>query len=270
MQKVLSWGVPNITEITNENVGSILLNVKPVDSSGAIVSQSDFNKIEISLSLKRGQSDTKTIFDGYLGDLLQFLYAGSSKLEVAQASSSSLGYLINLEFEQRFNLTDQDVLTVKTDFRLPSNAFASATLANSTIVLYTNPSSVPNQNDFVSVYKAFQVPNSDVDFERHVGTNVSKIIFHSHPTASFETQITNDEPTPITMELTADGYVEDKSAVELIARSRMGSAYNPETEVANLVQYNSNRLLTNVKVKAKLTHGANVNTKVLVTSIKVM
>ena len=50
----------------------------------------------------------------------------------------------------------------------------------------------------------------------------------------------------------------------------MGSAYNPETEVANLVQYNSNRLLTNVKVKAKLTHGANVNTKVLVTSIKVM
>lgn len=270
MQKVLSWGVPNITEISNENVGSILLNIKPVDSNGNIVTQQNLNKIEISLTLKRGEDEAKTIFDGYLGDLLQFLYAGSTKLSVAQKHSSTLGFLVNLEFEQRFNLSDQDVLTVKTDFRLPSNAFPTATLSNSSIVLYTNPSSVPNPNNYVSVYKAFQVPNSDVDFERHLGTNVSKVIFHSHPTNSFEQQLTDNVPTPITMELIADDYHEDKSVIELIARSRMASAYNPETVVQNLVQYNSNRLLTNVRLKSKLTFGANVDTKILVTSIKVM
>jgi len=270
MQKVLSWGVPNITEITNENVGSILLNIKPVDANGSIVTNNNLNKIEISLTLKRYQREAQTIFDGYLGDLLQFLYAGSAKLEVVQSGSSTLGFLINLDFEQRFNLSDEDVLTVKTDFRLPSNAFPTATLSNSTVVLYTNPSSIPNPNNFTSVYKAFQVPNSDVDFERHIGSNVSKVVFHSHPTDSFEQQLTDNVPTPITMELTADGYQEDKSAIELIAKSRMASSYNPETVVSNIVQYNSNRLLTNVKVKSKLTSGANVDTKILVTSIKVM
>ena len=270
MQKVLSWGVPNSTEIKNENVGSILFHINAKTSSDVVAGLISLNKIEIGLSIKRGNKEEVSFFDGYLGDLLQFIHGGSTSLETV-LEPTAVGYLINLEFANRFNIGVNDVLRVKTNFGSASASFSSATNANSTIVIYTNPSSVANPQNYVAVYKSFQIPTGDVDFQKHLGTNVGKIMFHAHPSATFdEVAQANTNPLPLSSEIVANGYTEDKSQVELLAIAQMAISYNPDSAVRNLVQYESANILSDVRVKIKLSSPATINTKVLVTSYAVL
>jgi hypothetical protein len=270
MQKVLSWSVPNNTEINNENVGSILLHVNPLKTDTAVADISNLNKIEFGLTLKRANAEAKTLFDGYLGDFIQFIHGGSTKLETI-LEKTSIGYLLNLEFSHAFNIREIDVLTVKTNFGAPSGAFTSAVLTGSTIVLYTNPSSAPNPQNYTAVYKSFPIPVGEVDYEKHLGTNIAKIMFHAHPSSTFDAVKTADtDALPLSMEIVADNYAEDKSQVELLANSQMAIAYNPDSDVKNLVQYESSNILSNVRLKSKLSKPATTNTKILVTSYKMM
>tara|TARA_B110000116_G_C16765517_1_gene550617 strand:+ start:50 stop:862 length:813 start_codon:yes stop_codon:yes gene_type:complete len=270
MQKVLSWGVPNSTEIKNENVGSILFHINAKTSSDAVANLITLNKIEIGLSVKRGTREEVSFFDGYLGDLLQFIHGGTTSLETV-LEKTSVGYLVNLQFANRFNIGVNDVLRVKTNFGSASASFTSATNSNSTIVIYTNPSSVENPQNYVAVYKSFQIPTGDVDFQKHLGTNIGKIMFHAHPSASFDAVSTaGTDPLPLSSEIVADNYTEDKSQVELLASAQMSLSYNPDSDVYNLVQYESANILSDVRVKIKLSAPATINTKVLVTSYTVL
>ena len=270
MQKVLTWGVPNSTEIKNENVGSILFHIKAKTSSNVLANLITLNKIEIGLSIKRGTKEEVSFFDGYLGDLLQFIHGGTTRLETV-LEKTSVGYLVNLEFAQRFNIGVNDVLRVKTNFGSASASFSSATNGDSTIVLYTNPSSVANPQNYVAVYKAFQIPTGDVDFEKHLGTNIGKIMFHAHPSQTFNAVVSSaTDALPLSSEIIADDYAEDKSQVELLATAQMALSYNPDSDVYNLVQYQSQTVLSNVRAKIKLSIPATVNTKILVTSYKVI
>jgi hypothetical protein len=270
MQKVLQWSVPNNTEIKNENVGSVLIHVAPIVTGGEIADISNINNIEFGITLKRGNSEEKTIFDGYLGDFLQFLYGGTTRLETV-LEKTSIGYLFNLEFAQRFNVRANDTLTIKTNFGKPSDSFTSGVLTGSTVVIYTNPSSKPNPQNYTAVYKSFPIPVGEVDFEKHLGSNVSKVMFHAHPTSTFDAVKTaNTDALPLTMELVSDTYSEDKTQVELLSSAQMGISYNPDSDVKNLVQYNDSNILTNVRLKTKLSKAATTNTKILVTTYKML
>ncbi|MFT7442649.1 MAG: hypothetical protein ACI9Q3_001023, partial [Maribacter sp.] len=133
MQKVLTWQVPNITEISNENVGSILLNVNPRIADGGLAPITDLNQIEFAIGLTRGNNPEINIFDGYLGDMLQFLHGGTTKHEIALDSNVNYGYMFNLEFAHAFDLTSNDRLTIKTNFGLPSKGFSGAVINGSTV-----------------------------------------------------------------------------------------------------------------------------------------
>jgi hypothetical protein len=264
MQKVLQWGVPNVTEVTNENVGQILYAVQSRDSMGMRAMLKDLNKVEFGIFIKRGSAEETTVFDGYLGDMVQFLYGGSHMLDVVLQFDSS--YAFSLNFAHRFNIGANDVLRIKTNFGSASNAFTNGDDAKSSIVLYTNPSSVPNPENYTAIYKSFQVPNGDLDFDRNIGTNVSKILLHTHPTNTFNSG--SNTPRPISTEIVASGYSSDKQQIELYTETRdaFGSTYG---DIKNLVAYNSKSLLTNAKIKIKLDKPATVDTKVLVTSYRI-
>jgi hypothetical protein len=270
MQKVLQWGVPNNTEVKNENVGSILLHINPQTSTPAVANIKNLNKIEFGITLRRGNSEEKTVFDGYLGDFLQFLYGGSTRLETV-IEKTSIGYLINLEFAQRFNVRAIDTLTIKTNLGAPSNAFTSAVETGSTVIVYTNPSAKPNNQNYVAVYKSFPIPSGEVDYEKHLGSNIAKIVFHAHPTSTFDVVKTaGTDPLPLTLEINSDGFNEDKSQVEILASNQMQLSYNPDSDVKNLIAYEGSNILSNVRVKSKLSSASTVNTKILVTSYKMM
>jgi hypothetical protein len=264
MQKVLQWGVPNVTEVTNENVGQILFHVTARDSMNMTTNQKDLNKIELGLFIKRGNAEETTVFDGYLGDLIQFIYGGTTMIDVVSGLQST--YSFSLNFAHRFNIGANDVLRIKTNFGSADNAFDNADDAKSSIVLYTNPSSVPNPENYTAIYKSFQVPNGDLDFDKNIGTNVSKVLIHTHPTNDFLSG--TDTPRPISAEIVASGYSSDKQQIELFTETRdgLGSNYG---DVQNLMAYNSKTLLTNAKIKIKLDKPATVDTKVLVTSYRI-
>ena len=264
MQKVLQWGVPNVTEVTNENVGQILYHVTARDSMAMTTNEKDLNKIEFGLFIKRGNEEETTVFDGYLGDMIQFLYGGTPMVDVVSGLKST--YSFSLNFSHRFNIGANDVLRIKTNFGSASNAFTNAEDSRSTIVLYTNPSSIPNPENYTAIYKSFQIPNGDLDFDKNIGTNVAKVLIHTHPTNDFFSGY--DTPRPISTEIVANAYSSDKQQIELYTETRdgLGSTYG---DVQNLIAYNSKSLLTNAKIKIKLDKAATVDTKVLVTSYRI-
>lgn len=269
MQKVLDWGVPNSTEVKNEKIGSILLHIKSLTSGLTVANLISLAKIEIGISVKRGNFGEKSVFDGYLSDLLQFMYAGTTRLETV-LTKTSIGYLINLEFAYPFNIGINDVLKVKTNFGAAPDSFTDATNSDSSIVMYTNPSALANPNNFAAIHNAFQIPTGDVDFEKFLGVNVGKVIFHGDPELSFDDQKIADVPLPLSCELIAMNYGEDKTQVELLSTAKLSLSYNPDTEVKNLVVYNSNSLLNNLKTKIKLSKPATIHTKVLVTKFDII
>lgn len=262
MNKVLQFGVPNNTEISNEIVGSILLHINPQTSAPAVATISNLNKIKFGLKLKRAGQQEISQFDGYLGEFLQILYGGTTKLETV-LQSTSIGYLFSLEFKNRYDLGKNDVLTVTTDLGNANSAFTNAVNADSTAVIYTNPSATPNPQRYTSIWKSYPVGSGETDFDKVLGNNVAKIVIDSHPTATFDA---NNDAKPTRAELFADGgYHEEKSHVELLAENEMMLNYNPDTEVKNLVQYQG-QLLNGVRAKIKFDAQANSHTKVLVQS----
>jgi hypothetical protein len=266
MNKVLGFQVPNSTEITNEVVGSILIHLNPQTAVPAVANISNLNKIKIGLFLKRGNRKEENLFDGYLGDLLQILHSGSTKLETV-IEKTSIGYLFLLEFDMPIYLGQNDKLTLKTDFGKPSDSFTSAVLTGSTVIMYSNPSTVPNPRNLTAVYKSYPVGTGEVDFEKQLGNAVSKIVIDSHPTETFNENSSTDDShdaKPLNCEIFANGFTEERSQVELLSLNQMKLAYNPDSDVKNLVAYESSNLIDSVKAKIKFDLPANNHTKVLV------
>lgn len=266
MKKVLQYQVPQEIQIVNENVGSILLHINPQTSGDVVANILDLNKIEFGLNLKRGNREEETIFNGYLGDFLQHLYGGNTKLETV-IEKTSIGYLIYLEFTKPINVRKTDVLKVKTNLGDAANSFTSAVTAKSTAILYTKASTVANPQNLTAVYRAYPFAPNETNLEKSIGNNVSKIIFDGHPTSTFDA---STDAKPNNVQIFSDNFNVDLSQVEILAENQMGLFYNPDSDVKNLVVYDSNLLLTNARIKVNLDKGAATHTKVLVTNYKIM
>lgn len=272
MNKVLDFKVPNSLSVSNENVGEILLHIDPRTSDDHVAEILNLNKIKFSYGVKRGQNQEKTGFNGYLGDFLQALYGGTTKLE-AIIEKTSIGYLINLEFLQPFILSSKDILNITVDMGNASDVFTDAVNVNSSAILYTNPSVNQNPKNFTMVVKSFPVGKGKVDFDEVLGSNVAKIVIDSHPTKTFNENSSNDEThdaKPIKAELFSGSYYEEKTQVELLAKNVMKLAYNPDSDVKNIVQYDSLSLLDKVRAKVQFDVPANNHTKILVVQYFVM
>jgi hypothetical protein len=268
MNKVLQFKIPNIETITNENVGEILLNINARTSSDALAVISNLNAIDISIYLKRENVRNETkIYDGQLRDLLEHQYANTTMLEVVKTGFSGTGYNFLLNFVNfPFILEGKDELIVKVKVT-PSEAFTSATLSDSTMTLFTNPSPTPNPQGLVPVYTNHQVGFGNVSFDEDLGNNVARIVLVTDLVATYDA---STKAQVKTARLYASGsYDEDLTDIELLAKNQVSLAVNPDSDIRNLVHYNSFKTLNNVKYKAQFSEAVDNVAKVLTTKLEI-
>ena len=268
MEKLIPWQIANSETITKENVGEIMFTVKPVNSAGEVQGIKDLSKISIGLFLKRANRQEKKIFDGDLNDLLVQTYAGSTMLEVVKTGLDT-GYNFRIAFGQfGFNLQGEDTLTVKTRFGNPSDAFhATSVLTGSSIKLYTNPSPVLNSFGLVPIYDNYSVGVGETSFEKNIGNNVAKITLQTDRTAAFnDSDLASVKSSRLQ---SAGGYSEDFTIDELLAKNQELLSANPDSQIRNLVHFNSLQTLDDVLLQVEYSAQAVEETKVLVTRLEV-
>jgi hypothetical protein len=268
MNKVLQFKIPNIETITNENIGEILLNINARTSADALASIKDLNTVDISIYLKRQNVRNETkVYDGQLGDLLEHQYANTTMLEVVKTGFDNSGYNFLLNFTNfPFILEGKDELIVKVKCT-PSEAFNSATIADSTITMFTNPSPTPNAQGLIPIYTNHQVGFGNVSFDEDLGNNVARIVLVTDLSATYDA---STKPQVKTARMYASGnYDEDLTDVELLAKNQVSLAVNPDSSIRNLVHYNSFKTLNNVKYKAEYSSAVDNVAKVLTTKLEI-
>lgn len=268
MNKVLQFKVPNIETITNENVGEMLININPRTSADVLAPISDLNKIDFSIYLKRENVRNEIkVYDGQFGDFLEHQYANTTVLEVVKTGFAVSGYNFLLNFNIfPFILKGKDKLVVKIKCT-PSEAFTSATLNESNMTMYTNPSPTGNAQGLVPIYVNHQVGNGNVSFDEDLGNNIARIVLVTDLAATYDASV---KPKVKTARLYASGnYEEDLTEDELVAKNQISLSVNPDSDIRNLVHYNSFKTLNNVRYKAEFTAAVDNVAKVLVTKFEI-
>jgi hypothetical protein len=268
MNKVLYFKVPNIETITNENVGEILLNINARTSSDVLADISDLSKIDLSIYLKRENTRNEVkVYDGTLVDFFEHQYANTTMLEVVKTGFSNTGYNFLLNFSQfPFILSGKDELIVKVKCT-PSECFTSATLADSTITMFTNPSPTPNPQGITPIYTNHQVGIGNVSFDEDLGNNIARIVIVTDVAATYAASAKAQVKTARLY--AANGYDEDLTNVELLAKNQIALAVNPDSDIRNLVHYNSFTTINNVKYKAEFDAAVDTVAKILTTKLEI-
>jgi hypothetical protein len=268
MQKVLQWQIANTEIVKKENVGEIMITIKPLKSDGSIAPLISLKKIDFSIFLKRqgGSRDIK-IFDGSLDEILEHIYAGTTMLEVVKTSLPT-GYNLRLKFGHfPFILNGEDRLTIKLNAGLPSDCFTGGILTGSTIMLYTNPSPALNPYGLIPLYSNYSVGAGKINFEENIGNNVAKIVLSTDNIATFNDSTKSKVKT--SRLLAGDGYKEDFTLDELIAKNQELLSVNPDSEIRNLVHFVSTSVLQNVDLEVDYLNQVDNDAKILVTRLEV-
>jgi len=217
---------------------------------------------------RQGNARDEKIFDGSLSDILQHLYAGTTMLEIVNQSLTT-GYNFRLKFGSfPFILDGEDTLTVKLHAGKPADSFTGGVLAGSTIVMYTNPSPQVNPYGVVPSYTNYSVGNGKTAFDENIGSDVAKIVLATDNVLDYNT---STKPQVKTSRLISNnGYKEDFTIDELLAKNQEFLAVNPDSKINNLVHYVSTSTLNDVDLEVEYTAQAVNETKVLVTRLQVL
>ena len=269
MQKVLDWQISNTEVVKKENVGEIMFTINPRQADGTLAAIKDLQNIDLSIFLNReGQSRDEKVFDGSLSDMLQHLYAGTTMLEVVKTSLDN-GYNFRLKFGSfPFILLGDDKLTIKFNAGKPSDAFTSAIISESTIVMYTNPSAQANPYGLVPQYVNYTVGTGKVSFNENIGDNVAKVVLATDNSEDYDSSLKARVKTSRLN--SASGYKEDFTIDELLAKNQEYLSVNPDSKIKNLVHYVSTSVLQDVDIEVDYVSQADNDTKVLVTRLEVL
>ena len=269
MQKVLDWQISNTEVVKKENVGEIMFTINPRKSDGTLAPLINLQNIDLSLFLNReGQARDEKIFDGSLSDILQHMYAGTTMLEVVQTPLAT-GYNLRLKFGSfPFVLVGDDTLTIKLNAGKPSDSFTNAVIADSTIVLYTNPSPQANPYGVVPTYVNYTVGTGKTSFDENIGSDVAKIVLATDNNASYNASTKTKVKT--SRLLASSGYKEDFTIDELLAKNQEFLAVNPDSTIGNLVHYVSTNVLNDVDLEVDYVGQADNDAKILVTRLQVL
>jgi hypothetical protein len=266
MQELLKLQVTNTVTIEKENIGQILLGIDARKSDGSIAPIKDLSQIDIGLFLKRtGDNSPTIVFDGHLSDLLEHLYCGSTKLEIVK-EQTALGYNVQLDFSQLpYVLYGEDQFIIKFKCKI-GDAFDSATIGDSSITLYTNPSPINVSSGLITTFDTIPVGNGKVKFDENIGSNVARVVLATDNVATFDA---STNPRVKNSRLFAQGgYNEDFTAQELVAKNQFLMALNPDSPIRNLVHYSNANTLDDVNLEIDYDNQAVNETKILITRIE--
>lgn len=265
MRDSLNFESSQSLKVTNENIKGILLHFQPIKTDGSVADIVDLNKISIDIVLKRSYTTPFTIYSGYLDTLLSALYAQTPRMALAKKKRAN-GYLIELDLGGvSIELMADDELEIRVN--AATTAFSTINKGLSSIDVETlisdeDPTPIPQ-------IRAYNITAGKINFDEDLGNNISKIVFiqdfanayidsaktkisSCSVTALQETEGHDVSNKPFTKDLSENGYL-----VENINYLDM----NPESDVQDLVIYQSMNLLDNVKVKGLLTAAADNDTQ---------
>jgi len=253
------FGIASEVVITNETLRGFVIDILSVKADGVTLAPiADLNKIDIDVILEKQGFQPFALFTGYLDDYLTGLYAQSTFYEVVK-TARALRYQIPINFEGVLKLGEKDNLRIK--FKADLAAFTAIANANSAISI-ESMTAIGNQTLLPKVI-VYPYGNSETNFDKMLGSNVSKIVLATDFTAGYEASV---KAKLSTLSLIADNF-EDNSTEGVVFKNNASMLMNnPSNLVKNLVLYQNARIpLNNVKLRTKLTTGADTATKVITT-----
>jgi hypothetical protein len=134
-------------------------------------------------------------------------------------------------------------------------------------MLYTNPSPALNPYGLIPLYSNYSVGTGKTNFEENIGNNVAKIVLATDNIASYNDSTKSKVKT--SRLLAGDGYKEDFTLDELIAKNQELLSVNPDSEIRNLVHFVSTSVLSNVDLEVDYQAQVDNDAKILVTRLEV-
>lgn len=244
-QETIKIGSNQIVTVTDENVGAVLLDIKAMTAADAVADIADLNKISVEVAVYRaGKSQPEYFCNDYLDYVLRGLYAGTFRYTVATTKRSE-GYLIPLAFDGKLALGKGDRLEIKC--KVQKEAFTDIDTDKSEVTIETVPTT--NANQVLTVVESSNFITGDDNVNKILGDGIVKIVLVTDLTADYETSTKAKPVNGIVM----TGANFEKIASENLLRAENLDLLqnNPETNIMNLVFYNSREAIHQVRLKSK-------------------
>lgn len=265
MQDNFDFGINYSKTVKKENVGGIILDIDALQTDGTTVATiKDLNKTTIDLVYvpARGREE-KTIFSGYLGDLLSALYNQDPRYDV-YIKPYARGYKVKIGFDNfPVTLLGDDALEIKMNFSVDS--YNSLSKVQSSINIETLEAVNRNNNRVLPSIKAYSVTQDSENIDLDLGTDVLGILMMTDHKATFDA---STNATVRRVDIFSDDYNKSASENALIIENLEMLAINPDSDMRNMWLYRSDVLLRNVRLKADFKAGTAVGTKVIVTRLQ--
>lgn len=265
MQDNFQFGVNYTKTVEKENVGAIILDIDALQTDGTTVCTiKDLNKTTIDLVYRPAHGrEEKTIFSGYLGDLLSALYNQDPRYDI-YTKAYTKGYKMKIGFDNfPITLLGEDKLDIRMNFSVDSFNLLSKT--NSSVTIETLQTEKPNVHRVLPHIKAHSVTQDSENIDMNLGDSVLGILMMTDVKNDFDA---STNATVRKADIFSRNF--DKSATEnaLIIENLDMLAVNPDSKMRNMWLYRSDTLLNDVKLKADFNAGTAVGTKVIVTKLQ--
>lgn len=257
MQKNLDFDTPYTLKVTKETIKGFLLHFavkRTVAGVQEICEIADLNTIQVDIILTRAGQDIH-IHEGYLEELLIALYGQTPAFQLNK-KKLNIGYLVNIDLSPfAIALQGTDELTVK--IKVPRTAFVGTTASESNIEFVSL--AAKNGTSSVPVVKSYVMGKDEVKLDMDLGSRIMKIIAETDFTATYEL---SQKSKLQSMELRAANFEKSVNENVVLAENIHYLDMNPDTDIEDLVLYWGEEL-NDVKLKAKLSKGADINARVI-------
>lgn len=265
MQDNFKFGINYTKTVKKENVSGIILDIDALQTDGTTIApMKDLNKSTIDLIFRPAHGrEEKTIFSGYLGDLLNVLYNQDPRYDV-YTKEYAKGFKIKIGFDN-FPLTLQgdDALEIKLNFSVDS--FTSLSKTVSSVNIETLQTEKRNVYRAIPLIKTHAITQDSENIDMDLGSDVLGVLMMSDHKETFDA---STNATVRKMDLFSEEFNKSSSENALIIENLEMLAVNPDSAMRNMWLYRSDTRLTNVKLKADFTSGTAVGTKVIVTKLQ--
>lgn len=257
MQKNVKFNQASRTTISQERISGVLLSIAPFQADGTTVCNiADLNRIAIDLVLHRHGQEPVYICETYLDTLLTAFFSQTARYQQSTKKLSD-GYKVLLDLGTTIDLQGDDKFEVRLN---PQNtSFTSLSVNNSFISVESIPAY--GASGGLPVLKTHAIGNSEKNISENLGDDVVKVVLATDYTANYDV---STKAKPENVEITADGGFSKSVSEDLLFAENMHYLdFNPETPVKDLVVY-AGAKLDGVKIKGKLTKGADADAEILV------
>lgn len=258
MRQEIDFNSSQVIRVTEENVGGVLIHLKALKADSDVAVIAALNSIPLKIAVKRSfNTESVAIVDDYLDYVLRALHSGSTRYEMSIDARAD-GYLIKIPFDGCVSLRKGDEMTI--EMKAPTSAFTSLSSANSKIVIETIPAQqIPSS--VITVVRSKTYAGLADQINDTIGTNVAKVVLVHDLSADYGSS-TAAKPTQGVI-IEATDFIKDVSENLLIQENLDYLQWNPETDLQDLVLYNSTRVLQNVKLKAKFNKAVSASARVM-------